>query len=131
MTALKLLIADDDPNDAKLVAYKVKRAGYAVDWKRVDTEADFIRELPGNDLVICDFAMPAFSPGRALELIRDCGLGTPLLLVSGSISAETAAELMSRGAVGYLLKDQLDRLGQAVSDALAHTAIKPLAPPLR
>jgi DNA-binding NtrC family response regulator len=127
MKGLKLLIADDDPNDAKLVAHKLKRAGYAVDWQRVDNEVDFVRQLPGVELVICDFAMPLFSPARALELIRDSGLGTPLLLVSGSITAEGAAKLMTLGAVGYLLKDKLDRLGAAVELALAR---RPVGSPL-
>ena len=29
--ALRLLIADDDPGDARLIAFAMKRAGYAVD----------------------------------------------------------------------------------------------------
>jgi len=117
--ALKLLIADDDPDDARLVAHKVQRAGFVIEWQRVDEEAGFTRELPNADLVICDYSMPRFSPVRALELIRESGLGTPLLLVSGSISAESANRIMRLGAVGYLLKDKLERLGEAVTEALA------------
>jgi CheY-like chemotaxis protein len=115
---LKLLIADDSPDDATLVAHALKRAGYQVDWQRVDEEADFARELPGAELVICDFSMPKFSPIRALEVIRECGLATPLILVSGNVSEECAHQIMTLGAVSYLLKDRLERLGQAVHDAL-------------
>jgi CheY-like chemotaxis protein len=120
---LKLLIADDSPDDARLVAHKMKRAGYAVEWQRVEDEAGFLRELPGVDLVICDFSMPRFSPVRALELIRNSGLYTPLLLISGSVSEESANRIMTLGAAGYLLKDKLDRLGPAVSHALARRSI--------
>jgi DNA-binding NtrC family response regulator len=125
--ALKLLIADDDPNDAMLIAYNLKRAGYALDWLRVDDETAFAHALPGVDLVICDFAMPRFSPVRALEIIRASGRDTPLLLVSGSVSVDRAREIMLLGAAGYLLKGELDRLGQAVVDALARTSLPPAA----
>lgn len=117
--ALKLLIADDSADDARLVAYALKRAGYAVQWQRVDEEADFARALPGVDLVICDYAMPRFSPVRALEVIRETGLTTPFVLVSGSVTVDWARRIMLLGAAGYVSKDGLDRLGPAVRDALA------------
>jgi CheY-like chemotaxis protein len=125
--ALKLLIADDSPDDATLVAHALKRAGYEVDWRRVDEESDFARELPGAELVICDFSMPRFSPIRALEVIRECGLATPLILVSGNVSEESARQIMTLGAVSYLLKDRLERLGQAVRDALRGCSNEPAA----
>jgi len=119
VTVLHLLIADDDAGDATLIAYKLERAGYQVEWQRVDREADFARELPTADLVICDYAMPAFSPARALAQIRERGLDTPLLLISGSITPAAAHELVALGAVDYLLKDKLEGLGAVVHDALA------------
>jgi CheY-like chemotaxis protein len=119
MKILKLLIADDSPDDARLIVHRARRAGYAVEWKRVDTEGAFADALPGVDLVICDYSMPEFSPVRALQQIGESGLATPLLLVSGSVSAERARELMALGATGYVLKDRLDGLGAAIDDALA------------
>jgi len=122
---LSLLIVDDDPDDAQLIAYRLKRAGYAVTWTRVEDEAGFTRRLPDADLVICDFSMPKFSPVRALDVIRRSGLATPLLLVSGSVSADTANQLMRLGAVGYVSKNDLERVGQAVSDILAGRTMTP------
>jgi DNA-binding NarL/FixJ family response regulator len=119
VTALKLLIADDDPDDARLIAYQLKCAGYAVEWQRVDDETGFVRGLAGAALVICDLSMPRFSPVRALEVIRELGLGTPLVLVSGSISADCARRIMQHGAAGYCPKDQLKQLGQTVRTVLA------------
>jgi DNA-binding NarL/FixJ family response regulator len=120
--ALRLLIADDNPDDARLIAFAMKRAGFAFEWQRVDDETGFSRELPAADVVICDYAMPRFSPVRALEMIHASGRTTPLLLVSGSVSAETAGRIVALGASGYLLKDHLDGLGPAVRDALAGRA---------
>jgi CheY-like chemotaxis protein len=119
MVPLRLLIADDSADDAKLIAYKVKRAGFAVEWTRVEDAAEFARELPRADLVICDYHMPTFSPVRALEQIRESGLVRPLLLVSGNVTPETAAEIVQLGAAGCVLKDELERLGPAIHGALA------------
>lgn len=117
--ALQLLIADDNPDDACLIAFAMKRGGYTVEWQRVEDEIGFSHALPGADLVICDYSMPRFSPVRALEMIRDSGRATPLLLVSGSVTAEIAGRIVALGAAGTLLKDHLDRLAPAVRDALA------------
>lgn len=121
--ALRLLIADDNPDDAQLIAFAMKRGGYTVEWQRVEDEPGFSRELPGADVVICDYSMPRFSPVRALEVIRASGRATPLLLVSGSVSAEIAGRIVALGAAGSLRKDHLDRLAPAVRDALAGSPV--------
>lgn len=118
---LRLLIADDNSDDARLIAFAMRRARYTVEWQRVEDETGFSRELPGADVVICDHSMPRFSPVRALEMIRDSGRATPLLRVSGSVSAEVADRIVALGAAGYVLKDRLDRLGPVVRDALARS----------
>ena len=125
MTQLNLLIVDDNPDDAWLVSYAVKRAGYAIEWRRVDDEPGFALEIGAADLVICDFSMPRFSPVRALEMIREHGLVTPLLLVSGTVSADVAAQILRLGAIGYVLKDQLDKLPPIIATALATRSIEP------
>lgn len=125
MTQLNLLIVDDNPDDAWLVSYAVKRAGYAIEWRRVDDEPGFALEIGAADLVICDFSMPRFSPVRALEMIREHGLVTPLLLVSGTVSADVAAQILRLGAIGYVLKDQLDKLPPIIATALTTRSIEP------
>jgi DNA-binding NtrC family response regulator len=125
VTQLNLLIVDDNPDDAWLVSYAVKRAGYAIEWRRVDDEPGFALEIGAADLVICDFSMPRFSPVRALEMIREHGLVTPLLLVSGTVSADVAAQILRLGAIGYVLKDQLDKLPPIIATALTTRSIEP------
>lgn len=46
--ALRVLIVEDNPADAELVLRELRRAGFAPDWERVDTEADYLGKLgPG------------------------------------------------------------------------------------
>ncbi|MFT3693321.1 MAG: response regulator [Kofleriaceae bacterium] len=119
MSVLKILIVDDSPDDAKLIAYRARRAGFEIEWNRVETEEAFAAALAGVDLVICDYSMPLYSPDRALAHIAATGHSVPFLLVSGSVTAQAAAQLVQAGAAGYLLKDQLEKLGPAIHHALA------------
>jgi DNA-binding NtrC family response regulator len=114
---MRLLIADDSNDDARLIAHHLERAGFTFEWLRVERDRDFARELPHADFVICDYAMPEFSPARALDQIRVSGRATPLLLVSGSIHVDVAAALIRDGAIGFVPKDHLDQLGAAVREA--------------
>jgi signal transduction histidine kinase len=68
--------------------------------------------------------MPEFSGLRALELLKKSGLEIPLIIVSGTIGDEIAVEAMKRGAVDYLFKDRLARLGSSVRQALEQVGLR-------
>jgi two-component system cell cycle sensor histidine kinase/response regulator CckA len=116
---LRLLLVEDNPTDAELVLCELRRNGFAPEAKRVDTEAEYFAALSGDfDLILSDYAVPGFSGLRALELSKQRNVELPFIIVSGTISEETAVAAMRSGAADYLLKDRLCRLGQAVERAL-------------
>ncbi|MDP3072402.1 MAG: PAS domain S-box protein [Opitutaceae bacterium] len=122
---LQLLIVEDSVSDTELLVRELVRAGFAPEWKRVDTEAQFLEHLhAGLDLVLSDYAMPQFNGLRALELLRASGLVIPFILVSGTIGEELAVSAMKQGATDYLLKDRLARLGPAVAHALGEAKLQ-------
>lgn len=122
---LKLLIAEDNPADAEMLLRTLRRAGFDPDWRRVDTEREYLEQLNGGlDLVLSDYEMPQFSGLRALELLKASGLEVPLIIVSGTIGEDTAVAAMKLGAADYLLKDRLARVGQAVSQALEQSRLR-------
>jgi PAS domain S-box-containing protein len=123
--SLRVLLVEDNPNDAELILRALRSAGFAVDWQRVDTEEEFSRSLdPNIDIVLSDYVMPDFSGPRALELLKKRGLGLPFIIVSGTIGEETAVEAIRSGAADYLLKDRLGRLGEAVKHALEEKQLR-------
>ncbi len=119
MTPLRLLILEDRPADAALVLHEIRRAGFVIDWRRVETEAEYLAALdPALDLILADYALPQFDALQALRLTRERGYDIPFIIVSGSIGEGIAVAAMQQGAADYLLKDRLARLGQAVTQAL-------------
>jgi signal transduction histidine kinase len=116
---LKVLLVEDNPDDAKMVLRELKRAGFEPISQRVDTEVAFLDSLHSDlDFILSDYAMPEFSGLRALELLKKSGLEIPFVLISGTIGEDIAVEAIKLGAADYLLKDRLARLGPAVRRAL-------------
>jgi PAS domain S-box-containing protein len=116
---LNVLVVEDNPDDAELIARELHKAGFDLSWRRVDTEAGYLEALgEGIDLILSDFRMPTFGGLRALGLLKERGLEIPFILISGTIGEETAVEAMRLGASDYLLKDRLGRLGPAAVQAL-------------
>ncbi len=124
-TPLRLLMLEDNPSDAELILHALRRAGYDPTADRVETEQDFREHLqPAPELILADFSMPEFEALRALEIVQECRLEVPFIIVSGTIGEERAVQVMQRGATDYIIKDRLGRLGQAVAHALEKTRLR-------
>jgi pentatricopeptide repeat protein len=79
---IQVLIAENDPSDADLVVRELRRAGFEPDWRRVETEADYLAALvPELDLILSDYSMPRFHGPRALQILRERDLDVPFLLL--------------------------------------------------
>ena len=118
-TSLNLLLLEDSLNDAELILDALQEAGFELVSRRVDSQADYLRELDQPpDFILSDFSMPQFTARDALRLMQERGLDIPFIVVSGCIGEEMAVECMKAGATDYLMKDRLARLGHSVSQAL-------------
>ena len=118
-TSLNLLLLEDCLTDAELILDVLREAGFELAARRVDSQADYLRELAQPpDLILSDFSMPQFTARDALRLMQERGLDIPFIVVSGCIGEEMAVECMRAGATDYLLKDRLGRLGHSVTQAL-------------
>jgi signal transduction histidine kinase/CheY-like chemotaxis protein len=123
--SLKILIAEDSEDDAELVVAQLRREGFEPEWKRVDSEADFVAALESSpDVVLSDYSMPSFSGTRAAEITRASGRNIPFILISGTLGEEAAVEAMRRGASDYLIKDRIGRLGSAIQRALEQKRLR-------
>jgi PAS domain S-box-containing protein len=122
---LRVLLAEDNPNDAEMVLRSLRQAGFDPDWTRVETEQDYLDQLmPDLDIILSDYEMPTFNGPRALELLKQSGYDIPFVIISGTIGEDVAVEMMRLGATDYLLKDRLVRLGISVRQALAQGQLR-------
>ena len=118
-------MVEDSQDDAEMLVYELRAAGFEPAWSRVETEADFLRALAAPlDVILSDYTMPRFSGLRALELLHEQKQNIPLILVSGTVGEETAVEAMKRGAADYLLKDRIGRLGNAIERVLGQKRLR-------
>ncbi|MFA4874194.1 MAG: ATP-binding protein [bacterium] len=119
-----ILIVEDKPEDAELVQYELKRAGLDFEVRCVDNKEAYLRELDAfrPDAVLADYSLPDLDAMTALDLLNDRRPLTPLIVVTGTLTEETAVDCMLRGVADYVLKDHLAKLGPAVSRSLERRA---------
>ena len=115
-SAVRILLVEDSPDDAFLLASHLRQERFEATYDRVQT-ADELRSALARgpwDRVIADYSLPSFSAPEALDVLKESGLDLPFIVVSGSIGEETAVALMHAGAHDYVLKQNLARLVPAI-----------------
>jgi len=117
---IRVLLAEDNPDDAALIQRELKQSGVDVTIRRVHSAAAFRVALDevDPDIVLTDHAMPQFSARDALLIAREARPQTPVIVVTGSLDEETAADYIKEGASDYVLKTHLARLPAALVGAL-------------
>jgi PAS domain S-box-containing protein len=117
---LHILHLEDDPNDTALVQASLEAGGIACAITCVQTRNDFVAALErgGIDLILSDFALPAFDGLSALEITRAKYPSLPFIILSGTMGEEQAIESLKSGATDYVLKERPARLAPAVRRAM-------------
>ncbi len=120
---LRVLLVEDDANDAALLLRELKRLGYDTTWERVETREAMGLALERDwDLIVSDYSLPRFDALDALDLCRERGIDLPFIIVSGTIEEEEAVESMRLGAHDFITKGRLARLGPAIVRGLRERA---------
>lgn len=117
---IRILMVEDNPDDAFLIERLLRNAGIHFACKQVSTRDDFNRALGEfrPDVIISDHSMPEFNSVEALDLCLETGSDAPFILVTGTVSEEFAVGALKRGAFDYILKDNMMRLPSSVLGAM-------------
>jgi two-component system NtrC family response regulator len=106
MTArpVRVLLADDDESFRRVNQYQLEQAGYAVRGCADGDEAlaAFRDEL--HDLVVTDIRMPGLDGLELLARLQAISPETPVVVITGHGTIETAVEAMKQGAHDFLTK---------------------------
>ncbi|MEO6722315.1 MAG: PAS domain-containing protein [Ferruginibacter sp.] len=126
----KILLLEDNEDDADLIRLELKSGGIAFTSLVVDTRDDFINGIQHfkPDIIISDHSMPQFNSAEALRIykthLKEQNRSAPFILVTGTISEEFAVQCIKDGADDYILKDRLQRLPSAVKNAMEKCSIE-------
>ncbi|MCC6535379.1 MAG: response regulator [Burkholderiales bacterium] len=123
---VRVLIVEDSEDDALLLVWELKRGGYSLRYRAVDTRSDMEDALRSEcwDIVISDYSMPDFSGLEALAVLRAQALDVPFIIVSGNIGEDVAVEAMKAGAHDYVMKKNLSRLIPALDRELREADVR-------
>lgn len=126
MNPLRILIVEDNPHDAELLMHELGRTGIIHTAACVDTREAFLRALEDfrPDIILSDYQMQSFTGMEALRLAGANAPAVPVIIVTGSINEETAVDCMKAGAVDYVLKEHLVRVGPAITGALENKRLR-------
>lgn len=104
---LRLLIADDHRLVCDILAAHLSASGeFAVDIAHsLAASIDAVRAAGGYDIVLLDLNMPGMNGLEGLATVIDANFGKPVVLLSGEMTAEIAAQAMAMGAASCLSKD--------------------------
>src|ERR1700722_10807851 len=99
-----LLLIDDDPNTLASLSRAFRLAGYDASVCDSAVRAlDMIR-AERFDLIFSDVVMPGKDGISLLEDLKDAGINTPVVMISGQASIEMAVRATRLGAVDFLEK---------------------------
>jgi PAS domain S-box-containing protein len=119
--SLKVLLVEDNRDDAELLERHLRRNGFAPVMTTVET-ADALKAAltaePQADIVLADYNLPNFSGPEALQILKASGLDIPFIMMSGAVSEQTAVDSMRAGAQDYVSKQNLTRLIPALQREL-------------
>ncbi len=117
---VRVLMLENVLTDAELNQRELRRAGIMATVRLVMARVDFIEALRTfkPDLVLADYLLPDISGLEALHLAQEYDPLLPVVIVTGSLNEETAADSIKAGAADYVTKERLARLGPAVKGVL-------------
>jgi two-component system, NtrC family, nitrogen regulation response regulator NtrX len=99
-----LLLIDDDPNTLASLSRAFRLAGYEATVCDSATRALELIRAQRFDVIFSDVVMPGKDGISLLEDLKSSGVTTPVVMISGQASVETAVKATRLGAVDFLEK---------------------------
>ena len=114
-TPLRVLIVEDLPEQAEIVAHVLTNAGFALAWSIASDLAACRSAIEGGiDVVVADCDEVEVDLPDLMALVRELPDPPPVVSLSTDDDPEVARECLRRGASAFLHKFQLDEIGDLV-----------------
>ena len=101
---MRILLVEDEPSQAKMLAKGLREQGYAVDVAGDGEEADYKASVNDYDLIVLDVMLPKKNGLEVCRELRERGLPMPILMLTARDTVEDRILGLDRGADDYLTK---------------------------
>ncbi|MDQ3047554.1 MAG: sigma-54 dependent transcriptional regulator [Bacteroidota bacterium] len=115
----KILIIDDEKSIRKTLREILEYEKYQVDEAADGMEGVAMLQKNKYEIILCDIKMPKMDGMEVLEKILSSHSDTPVVMISGHGSIETAVEAVKKGAFDFIAKPlDLNRLLVTIRNAM-------------
>ena len=101
---MRLLLVEDDPDAARVLAKGLREHGYAIDVAGDGDAAIVQAGTTDYDAVLLDVMLPHTDGFAACRTIRESGSAVPILMLTARDAVESRIEGLDCGADDYLVK---------------------------
>jgi len=125
MPARRILIVDDEENIGRSLRLILEREGFAVNMCRSVAEFQTHPDVPRADAFLFDMKLPDGNGIDLLRTVRQSGVSSPAIMISGHGTIADAVEATRAGAFDFLEKPlSRDRVLLALKNALEHSNLR-------
>ena len=100
----RILVVDNEKSMREMLSIALGKEGYEVETARNGEVAVEMVENSSFDVVITDINMPRSNGIDVLDAVNRIRPGTPVIMMTGYASPETAIETLKKGAYDYITK---------------------------
>ncbi|HEY9748746.1 MAG TPA: PAS domain S-box protein, partial [Allocoleopsis sp.] len=119
---LKILVVDDDEVDRIAVRRALRAAGLSLELSEVGSykEAIALLQQQSFDCALLDYRLPDGDGLTLIRTVREAGIQTALIVLTGQGDEQIAVALMKAGASDYLSKGKLapESLSRSLHNAI-------------
>jgi two-component system nitrogen regulation response regulator GlnG len=116
-----ILVIDDEPDVRRIIADTLTDEGFRVEAAATGEDGLELLRTGGFDVAYVDINLPGLSGFDVLEAIRDEGVGTDIVIITGKATVANAVEATRRGAYDYVTKPfDLDALSELARRIVEH-----------
>src|SRR5438094_5058058 len=104
MSAMKLLVVEDEPKTAAYLQKGLQESGFVLDVAHNGEDGLHLARTSHYDLIILDVMLPQRDGWSVLTALREMGKATPVLFLTARDSIQDRVKGLELGADDYLVK---------------------------
>ncbi|MEP5069026.1 MAG: response regulator, partial [Crocinitomicaceae bacterium] len=121
---ISILHLEDNPDDVELLDIALKKSKLKYELQSISSKEVFLEaNLDEFDIIISDYNLKNYDGLSAIKYVRSMYPVLPVILLSGTVGEELAADLLRAGANDFVLKSNLKKMPIAMERAMYSSTI--------